>query len=116
MEFELWIRRSLLKDIWGKRLRFGDEGEEDVDVLRICRLRGSAWIPWTMGKENFPSVRSSAKPLFLVYYQRNMRKSSGVRGKCSYFCALEVHEVVSDLEGDADEVDKRDVVTVMMWY
>ena len=27
----------------------------------------SAWIPCTMGKENFPSERSSAKPLFVEY-------------------------------------------------
>lgn len=30
---------------------------------------GSARIPWIMGYENLPSVRSSAKPLLWVYYR-----------------------------------------------
>lgn len=30
---------------------------------------GSARIPWMMGYENLPSVRSSAKPLLWVYYR-----------------------------------------------
>ena len=38
------------------------------NLLMTCRLDLSACIPWTTGKENFPSVRSSAKPLFDVYY------------------------------------------------
>ena len=41
VEFELWIRRSLLQDIWGKRLRFGDEGEEDVERTEDLSV---AWI------------------------------------------------------------------------
>lgn len=30
---------------------------------------GSARIPWMIGYENLPSVRSSAKPLLWVYYR-----------------------------------------------
>ncbi len=35
---------------------------------------GSLWMPWMMGKENFPSVRSSQKLLFSVYCQRTKDK------------------------------------------
>src|ERR1700734_2297106 len=39
-----------------------------IDLLRTCRFEVSARTPWTTGKENLPSVRSSAKPLFMAYY------------------------------------------------
>ena len=38
---------------------------------------GLAWIEWTTGKENFPSVRSSAKPLFFEYW-RGRRRAFGL--------------------------------------
>jgi hypothetical protein len=37
------------------------------NILRICLLEVSARMPWTTGNENFPSVKSSAKPLFEEY-------------------------------------------------
>ena len=49
----------------GFRVKFRNvEREVDPNVPSMTRLPSSARTPWTMGNENFPSVRSSAKPLF----------------------------------------------------
>lgn len=78
-----------------------------------------AWIEWTTGKENFPSVRSSAKPLFLEYCAIERYRQRERKGQFSFrsrrggerdegrtnLRRLQVHVVVSDLEQDTDEVD-----------
>lgn len=40
----------------------------EVAIPRIRRSDVSVHTPWMIGNENFPSVRSSAKPLVLEYY------------------------------------------------
>jgi hypothetical protein len=57
-----------------------------------------------MGNENFPSERSSAKPLFVVYLYQMM---------IANLVVLKIHIVISDLKVDPDQVDQRDVITGM---
>jgi hypothetical protein len=60
-------------------------------------------MPWTTGKENFPSERSSAKPLFDVYYvYKTMRHSDQGGVENAYLGALQVHEIITNLEKHAD--------------
>lgn len=61
-------------------------------------------MPWTTGKENFPSERSSANPLFDVYYgMPTMRhKDQGGDKKTHYLGALQVHEIITNLEKYTD--------------
>ena len=64
-----------------------------------------------MGKLNFPSVRSSAKPLFSVYCDREVL--AGVNDTLiprTCLCALQIHVVVSYLEVHAELVDERYIV------
>lgn len=63
--------RTLLQDVFANscHMRIGPVvmPRRTSDSLSTWRLEVSARMPWTTGKENFPSVRSSAKPLFSVY-------------------------------------------------
>jgi hypothetical protein len=52
----------------GKRERRRAQ-EEEEDKLRIKREDGSVWMEWMTGKENLPSVRSSAKFLLAAYWK-----------------------------------------------
>lgn len=41
--------------------------ETTVNLLRTFRFVGSALMLWMIGKENLPSVKSSANPLLVAY-------------------------------------------------
>ena len=43
--------------------------DEQLDSRNNCRFEVSARTPWTTGKLNFPSVRSSANPLLSAYWK-----------------------------------------------
>lgn len=91
----------------------------------ICLFDGSAWMPCTTGKENFPSVRSSAKPLLDVYYGRMLVSASHLEEELSrpmpptrslsitHLFTGEVHQVIAYLEIHAEEADEGDEVAVI---
>ena len=84
---------------------------ESSDVLRTCRLDLSACIPCTTGKENFPSERSSANPLFEVYCDALVLVTILIHNNETHFFALQIHQIVSDLEKHANQVDKGYIVS-----
>lgn len=93
-------RRAFLEHIYGVSY-FPSE-----DVLRIWWFERSFLTPCTTGKLNFPSVRSSQKPLFWAYCDQLL--------SCmTHLIRLEVHVVVSNLEPHSDEVDEWDIVAVI---
>ena len=66
--FEGWRRWTFLQYVlWKHAVRKYQPLISPLYVLRTCRLVVSARTPCTIGKENLPSVRSSAKPLFDSY-------------------------------------------------
>jgi hypothetical protein len=66
-----------------------------------------------MGNENFPSVKSSANPLFVVYYceERSSGYLTGFSQYKGYLCALQIAIVVADLKEHADEIHERNEIT-----
>ena len=72
----------------------------------------SARTAWTIGNENFPSVRSSAKPLLVVYFRNYINiEVRRKRTTFSYLSALKISVVNPNLEVDSYEVDKWNIVT-----
>ena len=61
-----WSRptRTVYQFIWAS---VGHAPPKFLRILSSVDDRGLPWIPWMMGKENLPSVRSSQKLLFSVY-------------------------------------------------
>lgn len=87
-----------------------------MNVLRSCLFDVSARTPWTMGKLNFPSVRSSAKPLFsayckIIWASVKVRAMSGKFDTC--LRTLKVHVIISDLKVYAKQIHKRYIVTML---
>lgn len=65
-----------------------------------------------IGKENLPSERSSANPLFDVYCKPLFRrKEKQENHRMTHFCTVEVHEVVADLEIYSNEIYEGDIIT-----
>ena len=60
-----------VRECWYHHIRLWrwEERSRSRSILIICRLDWFDRMACTTGKENFPSVRSSAKPLLVVYYR-----------------------------------------------
>jgi len=82
---------------WKQWVKYIDEMKVG-GLLSIWRFEMSAWIPWTTGNENFPSVRSSAKPLFDAYCEEDIKFITGTVVRIQYQRTLKIHEIITDLE------------------
>jgi len=70
VDFERWGRWAFLEDVWRRRGPCKSRKREKMFpyALNTCRLPVLAWMACMTGNENLPSVRSSANPLFEVYW------------------------------------------------
>ena len=73
-------RRTFLQHVYANGWVKGEKSKKSQAVLSIWRFDVSAWMLCTTGKENLPSVRSSAKPLFDVYW-RNFGRMTQFRSE-----------------------------------
>ena len=65
------------------------------------------------GKENFPSERSSAKPLFDVYWRNNgLARHEEVVCRVAYLGALQIHQIVADLKEHTNQVYEGNIVPI----
>lgn len=71
-------------------------------MLRICLLCGSVRIPWMMGNENFPSVRSSAIPFFKFVY-------------CEYSILIQLCSPKSSLRHCPNSVNRPEFGKKCLW-
>ena len=88
--------------MWNKRST-EEQKIKEIGILSRRLFVGSAWIPWITGKENFPSVKSSAKPFFNVYLHRCVDGKPQLNiGIKTHFFALQIHVIVTNLVVQSD--------------